>query len=330
MVHTLSSPLSNEMSGAFLGDKRLNERLEFIVDSLSARPSVGFPEVFDSDAKLEATYRFLNNDRVTPQLILAPHLQATLERARDQGSVLVVHDSTAFVFTGEADREGLQRMSRTKQAIWGHFALCVGRDSGEPLGVAGVHTYINPVSKSKQSSAERKMVTQREPSKWWRLVEEVEERCGKQVQNIHVMDREADSYELFGRMHQKQYRYVVRLYCNRKLVSDNGEQETEKLFETLGRTGVVVEREVPISRRAKANGVRTQKYYPVRESRVARLCFSAAQLNVARPATGRSHLPKQLALNLVLVKEINGPEGLEPVEWKIATSEPIDTVDQIT
>lgn len=141
MVTNFSNPLSDEMRGAIFGDRRLNKRFELIVDELSARPSDSFPTVFNCDASLEATYRFLNNPRISPQRILLPHLMATLDRASKKRDVLIVHDSTAFVFGGEAIREGLQRMSTKKQAVWGHFALCVEKDSGEPLGVAGVHTY---------------------------------------------------------------------------------------------------------------------------------------------------------------------------------------------
>ena len=70
---------------------RLERRLGVIAETLIEKPAVGFPQVFESDAELEAFYRFLNNDRVDEGAVLAGHVQATLERATVEKTCLVVH-----------------------------------------------------------------------------------------------------------------------------------------------------------------------------------------------------------------------------------------------
>ena len=95
-----ASPIADEFSRSEVGDVRLERRLGVIAETLIEKPAVGFPQVFESDAELEAFYRFLNNDRVDEGAVLAGHVQATLERATVEKTCLVVHDTTEFIFGG--------------------------------------------------------------------------------------------------------------------------------------------------------------------------------------------------------------------------------------
>src|SRR5207253_7243147 len=69
-----------------------------------------------------------------------------------------------------------------------------------------------------------------------------------------------------------------------------------------------------------------------RSARIARVSFCAKpvrlkktwNLNQTDPT-----LPEYLAVNLVVVTELNPPEGEEPVEWLLATSESIETVEDV-
>src|SRR6476661_1722101 len=103
--------ISAELSGADLGDERLNRRLSILADQLAERPDESFPKALD-DAQLEAAYRFFGNDRVSPEAILAPHFRQSARRAAERERVLVVHDTTQFDFPGSSKREGLGRLIR--------------------------------------------------------------------------------------------------------------------------------------------------------------------------------------------------------------------------
>src|SRR4029078_7870037 len=97
--------ISPELSGADLGDERLNRRLSILADQLAERPDESFPKAL-CDAQLEAAYRFFGNDRVSPEAILAPHFRQSARRAVEHERVLVVHDTTQFDFPGNSKREG--------------------------------------------------------------------------------------------------------------------------------------------------------------------------------------------------------------------------------
>src|SRR5712692_2793935 len=114
--------LSDELSTAVFGDQRLSRRFGRIIAAAANAPEKSFPQIARSDAELEATYRFLGNDEVTPDRILEPHCRATCARITRVAAALVVHDTSTFTFGGE-EREDLGWVSNRSVGFYGHFAL---------------------------------------------------------------------------------------------------------------------------------------------------------------------------------------------------------------
>ena len=73
--------LAFEVGARNFEDERLNLRLRSLVEKLSIDPHRSLPRALDS-AGLEGAYRFLSNHRVTPELILQAHVEATRHRHR--------------------------------------------------------------------------------------------------------------------------------------------------------------------------------------------------------------------------------------------------------
>ena len=90
MNHVLS--LVDEMAGAEFGDQRLSSRLQKIVERFGDAPNMSIPAVTGTRAALEATYRFCNNKKVTPEGCLAPHAQKTIKRVQSHDVVLFVQE----------------------------------------------------------------------------------------------------------------------------------------------------------------------------------------------------------------------------------------------
>lgn len=319
--------LSSEVKQARFGDKRLTKRLGIMMEAISANPTWGIPRLCETQAALEGTYRFLNNDRVTPQTILAPHLAATCERTCEGGEAIVIHDTTIFCFEGEGEREGLCQITKTKQGFFGHFALAISSEEpNTPYGVIGLHTYTRTGDKGRRTSSQILADPSRESLRWANLVAEVEQRLQKRASCVHVMDREADSYELFDFLLHNRHRFVIRIFHDRVLTP---KAEGKKIFGELKSAQAVYEREVPLSPRKKSKMLGNQKYQPARGYRVARLTFSASALEIACPTHLESRCAPSHKLNIVHVKEQNPPAGLDPVDWKLITSDPIETTEQI-
>lgn len=322
------SALSEELHGADLGNLHLTKRYHKMLDSVMESPSASFPDIFPNDSDLEGAYRYLRNPNVTWEKAITPHIQATVSRAQTVGKILVLHDTTDFQFSGEDRREGLGFINQTEnQGFFGHFALAVSDDNLQvPLGVIGLETHAR-LGKPKRTLAHRSYRNPtRESLRWGNLVNTVEKEINNQAQIIHVMDREADIYELLDELRFEKRHFVIRLCHNRALADLPGERINHALqgLETL------CEREVNLSRRVSKRGGKPGKINPSRESRIAKLSFHATTVSIKRPPHHNGPHAKALDLNIIHVEEVNPPAGLKKIEWKLLTTEPITTQAEVT
>jgi Transposase DNA-binding/Transposase DDE domain len=318
--------MSDELRDAEFGDRRLSKRLMTLSDDLAVRPEASFPKAAASDAGLEATYRFLNHEAVTPERILAPHVANTIERASDAGTVLVAHDTTELCFS--TDREGLGRLSEGgARGFYAHFALAIAADgSRRPLGVMGLKTIFRRTPPPKKARPRHR--THSEMSRWSELALEVTQRMEGRAQAIHLMDSEADSFALLAKLLGAQCRFVIRLrYDHRIEVSQPG---AYRLGEKLELAEQLFYRDVPISARRKAKRKKTRRAHPPRAERTAKLAFSAVTIEMRRPSDWRGdEVPQTLKVNVVHVREVDAPPEDEPIDWRLVTTEPIERLDQV-
>lgn len=87
-----------------------------------------------------------------------------------------------------------------------------------------------------------------------------------------------------------------------------------------------------VTRAPRRTGNRPQqarKKHPSREGRVATLRVAVRSLALQRPQGWPQRLPAALAVNVVYVWEVAAPPGEEPVAWRLITTEPVATVDQV-
>jgi hypothetical protein len=314
--------LSSELRAADFRDARLTARLGRLSDALVASPALSLPKALDA-AELEAAYRFFRNESVTPERILAPHVEASARRASAEPEAIAVHDTTIMTFPGEGDR-GLGPIHTKQPGFLAHFTIGVRSDAGRrPLGVLGLSTIIRAPS--------RKTEMPNESERWWRQVDEVDARVGARAKLVHVMDREADDFALFARMVDGGFRFVVRLAHNR-LLSAHDANAPRKLFEALEAAPVIATREVPIARRGKPVAPSGAKIHPPRSGRLAKLAVAATKVILKRPNL-RSHrsksMPLNVAVNVVHVREVDTPDGASPVTWMLVTSDAVETADDI-
>jgi Transposase DNA-binding/Transposase DDE domain len=326
----------NEVESIELGDSRLDFRARRIASRLARKPDQGFPKALATEAELEGFYRFLGNDKVTPAAILKPHVEATVGRILEHGTVLAIHDTTEFRFAGE-EREGLGKVTQWGHKLFAHFCLAVSSDGKrDPLGVLATKTWVrdgSPTPSSLRKSGVSYADVQDMPSefsRWRESIEEAEKRVGDNASLIHVMDSESDDYELLHRSQSSGQRFVLRACSNRKLDAQaTGALLGEKSRQFMRRSEVRVIREVELSRRKKSPVMGRTKRIEPRNERTATLLFSAATVTVCRPQLALKQLPATEALNLVSVVEKDPPNDMEPVDWLLITSEPIETEEQI-
>jgi hypothetical protein len=325
------SSLVEEMARGLLGDQRLNERRDRLMAVLEQQPDPPFPGACADDAEVEALYRLLRNRRVSLATLIEPHVAASQRRSAAVGEILVIHDTTDMVFTGEAPRSGLAVLGQGRHGFWVHAALGVSAEGLRvPLGLLSVLPFVRKTQPSGTRKDERaRFEDPDKESRYWRDgVAAVRARLSDPDAAIHVMDRGADSYELFAALIAQRDRFVVRLTHNRRVQTADG---AEPLHDGLTRAAIVCARDVTVAPRRTGNRPQhARKQYPPRESRVVTLHCTARRVTVLRPqAPAYRHLPPTLTVNVVSAVERAAPPGEVPVEWHLITTEPVDTVDQM-
>jgi hypothetical protein len=342
MRTTEARGIVREVQGAALPDGRLQDRLESIVKAVESRPASGFPQVFPSEAELEGFYRFVRNDRVSWEAIVAPHVRQTAKRAQQYETVVVAHDTVEFRFGGRRDRDGLTRGrsgsadagARAKQGYWCQFSLAVAPDEHRaPLGVVAIEPWARgeqtptKLRKKGTSYAEASQLPS-EQDRWKRSVDRAAEQLADRDCAIHVMDSEADDYRLLAQLTDDSTRFVVRMCYDRVLADEYLSGEGRRVKQFVAAKQPVCNRKVRLSRRASQSG-RPRRRDIARDEREATLSFRAAHVAVRRPTYHSAALPELVAVNVIHVSEAAPPEGVEPVDWVLATSEPIGTEEQI-
>jgi len=310
-----------------------------IAETISAAPAASFPDMTTDDGELEALYRFVKNTKVTPEELLRPHFEATARRAASANRVVIAHDTSGFSFGGETKRDGLGRMKSAgahhSQGFYGHFALAADAVSGLPLGAIGMVTVVRtaePVAYPDQQSKRHERV--REFARWSELVDVTCQRL-EGCRAIHVMDREADAYELFCRLADKPADFVIRSKDNRILDVPRGDKEQPRdLYAAIERGRYVMTREVELSTKRPDKLGRLRKASG-RMKRLSKLEVAVTQVDIRHPpfVAGKSRkgstLPRAVPVNVVSVSEVDAPIDQPPINWVLLTTLPIDDMVQV-
>jgi hypothetical protein len=299
----------SEFEGLELGDPRREARIRRVVAAMQESPAAHFPTAMGTASEREALYRILSNDQVSHEALLAPHAAQTAKRmAQLEERPLVVIDKTAFVFGGEIERYGLERLGKNRQGFDAFFALGVSSDR-KAMGVLA----IDPLDAKKGRSG---------TEAWQPIIESAATEVGT-LRPIYVMDREADAYGLFSSMISSGRDFVVRVAFDR-WVREHDSATDEFLRDIAVRKPVRLTRSVRLSRRtAVGTTPSTRKRHPPRDGRDAVLQIRACPITLPRPRKLRG-VPSTLRVHLVQVVEHKPPRGTTPVEWLLVTTLPID------
>ena len=322
--------LESEFSGADLGDLRRTKRLQKIAELAAANPSLGFPRQAGTSGVLEGTYRFLNNPKVTAEQVLAAHTSKVVERASDVGKVLVLHDTTQFLFGGDEDRDGLGRASDGgKQGFLAHVSFAVSED-GLPLGTLAIESWARVDKRKKpRTHHETKYAPGKESERWAQAVEVSAEKLQGHVEHaVHVMDREGDAYELLAAMVEHGRSFIVRLAHDRRLAPGRN-ADAEHLYELLAEAPVVGRRSATLSHRSAKKPPAQTRRFAKRKGREAWLELRARPVEIFIGNGSPAHFPPSLKLNAVEAREYGAPAGEPEVLWRLLTTEPIDTEEDV-
>jgi hypothetical protein len=305
-----------ELGAAELGDRRLTERLLTLTRDCYARPQAQLPQACGTRAKTKAAYRFFDHARVRMDTLLAPHYQATAERAAEQPVVLAVQDSSSLNYTAHPDTEGLGPLNTTRDGslgLWLHDTLAF-TPAGLPLGLLDVQLWARDAeTHGKRATRYARAIEDKESAKWlksYAAASALAQRCPHSLV-VSVGDREADVYELFvaAAEQPKGAHLLVRAERTRRMTRDHG-----SLWDFMAAQPLAATQALAVPRCHN------------RPARTATLELRFAAVTLKAPKRKRA-LP-DLGLWAVWAREVNAPPGVEPVEWMLLTDVPAETPEQ--
>lgn len=229
--------VEEEFGSAVLGDKRLVSRLMQLGESFFAMPTANIPQSCATKAAVKAAYRFFDNDQISMDAILAPHLEATEQRLRNHGVVLVAQDTSTLNYTSHPETEGLGLINTSKDRsirLLLHNTMAFTPE-GTPLGLLNVQCWARDKAKAgSRHERHTKAIEAKESIKWlngYRAVREVHARCPN-TKLIVIADREADIHELFAEhlRIQKSAELLIRAEKSRNRNVFDDEDQIQRLW----------------------------------------------------------------------------------------------------
>ena len=313
----MSDWVEREMAACDLGDKRLDKRLMLLLERFSAEPGLSIPAACTGLAEMTAAYRFFDNDRVSPEAMLAPHAEATLERLRACERVLLVQDTTELDFTGRQEASGLGPLNWAERVGLFDHSMVAFTPEGLCLGVVDARIWTRRGAAQGQMRKKRP-IEQKESVRW---LEGYRKACGiaRQAEEtllVTVGDRESDIYELFVEAEKagaegKRAEWIVRSYQDRSLPEpEPGRPYAHKKLWSAVRAAPVLG--IRTTRLPKGHG---------RPERQARLEVRVKSVQLKAPYRKGQKLPA-VTVRAVLATEVEAPEDQKPVEWMLLSSLP--------
>jgi hypothetical protein len=302
---------------AKLPDKRLNRRFAEIAATFADKPLDSIPQACGSSHVAKATYRFLQNKRVAAHDLLHALTSVTVEYCRRQQVVLAIHDTTSVNYSTLSNTTGLGPIGNSEKArgLYLHSTLAVSPD-GVPLGLLHQECWSRPLEKRAVDS--HSLVMQdKESRKWLQGVEGVDAAVkvlpdAERPRFIHLMDREGDIHEVLESIADSRDGAIIRSARDRRVDDPNGYAHQAVAAAPLLGTKVL---DIPA-----CHG---------RPKRKAQLELRSITTTI----TPRCKHPGQgdrqpVTWSLVEAREMNAPEGTEPLHWLLWTTEPVKTLSE--
>jgi hypothetical protein len=314
--------VDRELAECDFKDERLRKRFRMLLEQLSDGTGESIPMACQDWANTKAAYRFLSNERVSEETILAGHFQSTRERfAASEEMALVLHDTTEFSYHREDGRAiGLLSKSHigTKSrprhhkvcGILMHSSLAVTPE-GLPLGLSAIKFWTRQEFKGtnalkKHINPTRVPIEEKESIRWLQNLRESTALLGAPERCIHIGDRESDIYELFCAAREIGTHFVLRT-CVDRLAGD-GNHTIEDEMADVNCKGL---------HRIEVRDKKGNTREAVLELRYRRIRIL--------PPIGKQKRYPPLTLTVIHAQERDAPKGCEAIDWKLITDLPVQS-----
>jgi hypothetical protein len=241
--------------------------------------------------------RFLRNRRVSPQEIVATARARTAKRVRGR-HILAIQDTTTLRDDGKQCSLNL------------HAMIAVDAADGAPLGLVEA-VFLDRAGGRKRLCAKRPFA-EKESCRWLDATRTAASLVDAASVTV-VADQEGDIYEEFA-CRPAETELLIRAHHDRVLEDGGTLYDCMEGVPELGRETI----ELPAN--------------PGRPARSVVLALRARMVTLKRPkrnhAAEAAKLPSTVTLTLVEAREVDPPDGVTPVHWRLLTTHPVTTFAQ--
>jgi hypothetical protein len=265
---------------------------------------------------VKAAYRFFDNDTIDMEVLLKPHIEASIERVKRERIVLAVQDTTTLTYSDHAGK-GMGPVNTRGDGAVGlmiHDTMAFTED-GVPLGLLDVQCWSRKEEEAgKREFRGRLPIEQKESIKWlksYRAVEEAQRLC-PDTMLVSVGDREADIYEFFEEAGRNDSGPKLLVRAKR---GGGKKSEEAGLLEKLLQAPMSGTQEIYIPQKGS------------RRARTAKLGIRFIEIDKRAPRkkVGRP----SVKMWAVLAQEIDVSEDVkEPLEWILLTTVKTETHEE--
>jgi hypothetical protein len=330
----ISDWVKTEMGTVELRDLRLEKRLLLVMQRMFSSPVVSLKAACRGWAETIAAYRLFNNEKVTEAAVLTPHQDATLQRVKNQESVLVIQDTTEIDYSSKKELEGKGPLSvEQRQGFFAHSQYVVTPER-VPLGLWGTQIYARD-KVGESTNRKNQPIELKESYRW---LEGYRDACrlaemAPNTRVISVCDREGDIYEIFLEWQRRRQRgesaaeWLIRSCQDRSLVpfeetQANTEPLSNKLRAAVEQSAVLGTIEFDVTKHAGSKKVKRNRIKTLRQARRVVQEVRAIEVMIKAPWRKGEKL-ETVKIGVVLACEKNPPAGQDRIEWVLLTSLPI-------
>jgi hypothetical protein len=303
--------ISKEFESLDFNSKRLEKRFVQTLETLSRNPEQSIWGSCETRAETKAIYNLLGNNSFKEEEVKRCVRDATIKRIVENGkTILAVQDTTGINYAGHTKTEGMGYNCDKTLGINLHTCLAVTPD-GIALGILDQMAYTRPEKKDESATDAVKKVRpieEKESNRWLTTMETSCKNIPDDITVINVCDREGDMYELFEKAIVTERLFLIRIVQNR-LTNEN-----KKIIDTIRKEPSKGSVTVVVPRDSRRNI----------KAREATLDVSFMTFDVKNPHILSANKKLKDNGNIIYVKERQINENISPIEWILATNEPVN------
>jgi hypothetical protein len=300
-----------------LGDPRRTRRLVASAARIADRPKGSLPSKFDWNG-LRAVYRLMNRPEATHEQVLGPHTAQVRQAMAEAPVALVYHDTTELDFTSHRALRGTGPLGTGGGRGFLQHNSLAALPGGQLLGLAHQQLVPRRPAPPGETPAQRRK-RPRESRLWLDGIGAVGPAPAGAVW-VDVADCGGDLFDAMHRSRGLGHHFLIRAAQDRKVRVGPPGSERDAYLRRHARTLA--------AQAAGTVAIASKGGRPAREAAVA---LAAAEVWVYPPwpESARADARPPLHAWVQRIWEPGPPAGVEPLEWVLLSSLPVETEAQL-